>query len=147
MSLSKADPVNDFSSWLGQMESTSRDLKVLQLRCEETIPDGLGFEIAHWDIMSVSRTLNGGTLEAFSEAVKAVAKHFGPPDETYAQGSNGRSSPDLYAIWNEDGRRPVLKVRCWYPKGCKIDPRTEYEPEKNVAIHPECAAVLKGLEE
>lgn len=91
----------------------------------------------------------GLTLEEFARRTKLVAATFGAPDAVtgkhYNAASSATSAPPLEAIWHRDGYDVAV---CTYsPTGCKLDPRAEYQQAKNPQIHPECAAVLKELED
>ena len=99
----------------------------------------------------------GPTMEEFVAKVKEVSEKLGPPDETTPSEVNVGSAPDLVAQWEMDreidkgeGRGPAqvkVTVRANWPKDCKIDPRVKPAPPVYSRIHPECAAVLKELED
>ena len=58
-------------------------------------------------------------------------------------------APDLVAEWKLTDRHGDVKVtvRALSPAGCKIDPRTKFTEGERPRLHPECAAVLRDLEE
>lgn len=103
---------------------------------------------AHWNPGCLDWCEHGDTLESFSSRVKQVAARFGPPDSVEGRhwiGSYDDGPPDLVAKWKV-GDFEVL-VRTLRPKGCRIDPRTAYKEAEETAVHPECAGVLKELED
>ena len=91
----------------------------------------------------------GITLHEFSRRVKIVAAKFGVPDEVegkhHSEASSDTETPPLTATWNRDGYDVV--VTTYAPQGCKLDSRAQYHAAVNPVIHPECAAVLKELED
>ena len=102
----------------------------------------------HWTPMCLDWCEHGDTLDSFSSRVKQVAARFGPPDSVEGRhwmGAFDDAAPGLVATWKLDAF--VVMVRSLRPEGCKIDPRSNYEEAKTTNIHPECAAVLKELED
>lgn len=97
------------------------------------------------------------TLQEFSDAVKATAEILGrPPDECKGENWLGQyaddQAPDLVALWKTEvkagGCGPVrIMVRALSPKGCKVDPRTDFVEKQEQDLHPECKAVLASLED
>lgn len=91
----------------------------------------------------------GLTLQEFARRTKMVAAIFGAPDtvtgEHYGSAASATSTPPLEATWHRDGYDIV--VGTYSPTGCKLDPRSEFQEAKYPQIHPECAAVLKQLED
>ena len=130
-----------------------------------------------WSPLTVDATKWGQTLAEFSERVKRVAAVFGSPTKVTTSNwlATDVSPPDLVATWEiplakfpeslafakavrivyggpirpaaEVYPTVTIQVRSMSPKGCKVDPRTEYVPEKRPDLHPECKAVLRELEE
>lgn len=93
----------------------------------------------------------GDTLLGFSDRVRTVAARLGAPDIVEADHWGGASdrAPDLIARWTlRDAEGDVrVTVRSLMPTGCKVDPRTAYLEAQEPKLHPECAAVLRELEE
>lgn len=96
------------------------------------------------------------SLQVFRDRVRRTAEKLGPPCSVTTGGnSNREGAPDLYAHWTItlDPTHPdhLKKVEIWvnifHPKGCKVDPRTPYVPAQEAKIHPECAEVLRQLED
>lgn len=113
-----------------------------------------------WDPPTLDIVEIGADLPWFAMHVRLVATRLGTADSVAAENwiGHGERAPDLVARWKIDedvgqsriwDKRTVVEVtvRCLSPIGCKIDPRTAYVPEKRVAIHPECAALLRELED
>ena len=113
---------------------------------------------ADWWDMTIDQCEHGDTLQEFSSRVKATAEQLGKAPDTckaghfigqYAAGE----APDLKASWEFkrqfDGRETTFTVlvRSLSPKGCKVDPRTDYVEKQEQAIHPECKAMLASLED
>lgn len=92
------------------------------------------------------------SLEDFSARVKTVAARLGAADKVGAQhwlGAHDGNAPDLVAEWTTKDKAGDVRVtvRAMSPVGCKVDPRTEFVEAKSTALHPECVAVLKELED
>ena len=108
----------------------------------------------HFEPPAIDVSNVGGDLAWFSDNVKLVATRLGSAERVEAQNwvGTGNRAPDLVAEWILDGETIEgmsvrVLVRCLLPTGCKVDPRTEYLPESKLALHPECAAVLRELED
>ena len=108
----------------------------------EVRPQWPGLDWAVWD----------ETIETFSARVKLVAARLGAPESVnsdYWVGAYANDvPPDLIARWQiDDSAGPVkVTVRALHPRGCKVKPGSEYRKEEP-EIHPECAAVLRELED
>jgi hypothetical protein len=89
-------------------------------------------------------------IQTFAARVEEVASIFGTPIKVDTQGGNGEKAPDMRAVWERDDGITV-EVRSFRPN-CRTHPESEYVPEVHVDakfpdIHPECADVLKELED
>lgn len=89
------------------------------------------------------------TLEDFSNRVKSVTSVLGPADSVegmhWLGAYAGNDVPDLVATWTVDNVK--ITIRAMSPKGCRVDPRSEYRTPISPELHPECKAVLKSLED
>lgn len=90
-------------------------------------------------------------IQAFSARVRKVAAIFGAPTTVSVVPESGTTGtpPDLMAQWK--GENVNVDLRSYWP-GCRIHPESRYIPAVHVAgefpaIHPECADVLKELED
>jgi hypothetical protein len=106
-----------------------------------------GFAVRYsWLEPTLDDSVWGDSLEGFSKRVKATTEILGPPDSCGAEQWIGQikegQAPDLVARWKLDDKvgtqRVMVMVRSVRPRVCKVDPQ---------AIYPECAAVLRGLED
>lgn len=95
------------------------------------------------------------TLEWFSRTVRTVSEHLGTPrsvgPDAISYGAVDRA-PDLRAEWTIRHKgwphgELLVAVSCSYPRGCKVDPRIQTVEPKFAKLHPECAAVLRELED
>lgn len=93
----------------------------------------------------------GIDLVEFAKRVTLVKEVLGPPDECEGKhwlGAYEGRAPDLVATWKRYEPFPYeITVRALMPTGCMVDPRTEYQKGQETKIHPQCAAVLRGLED
>lgn len=93
----------------------------------------------------------GADLETFAAMVTRMSEVMGPPDtcegEHWLGGADG--PPDLIARWQgpDLGFDYKITVRALMPKGCMVDPRTKHVEARYTKIHPQCAAVLRELED
>lgn len=93
---------------------------------------------------------HGENIQAFSDRVRKVAAIFGAATTVKTTHANADKAPDMEAIWRLDDDR---RVRLWslWPQ-CRIHPESHYLATTSTkgeaaAIHPECADVLKELED
>ncbi len=93
------------------------------------------------------------SLPRFREMVATTVALLGPVDKVEGKhwiGSYNDQPPDLVATWfiKREGDFAVnVTVRMLSPKGCKVDPRSEFKAAKETALHPECVAALAEIEE
>lgn len=148
-------PVPPFRRWRAFVLDQLRKGRALEKIAQRAPFAGLPFEVrAMWPALDWA--VWNEEIGAFSARVRQVAAVLGPPKsvttESYAVG--GEEAPDLSAEWFVEGVSfwpfaPGLRVtvRSLRPRGCKIDPRTSFQPEQRVELHPECKAVLRELED
>lgn len=107
-----------------------------------------------WEIDPIGNKLDWDgyeeDIQAFSGRVRKVAAIFGTPTSVKTTYANGDKAPDMEAKWQLDNGSTV---RLWslHPK-CRIHPETHYVASIRTnaihpAIHPECADVLRELED
>jgi hypothetical protein len=90
-------------------------------------------------------------IHAFSARVRKIAAIFGRPTTVTTTGGSGEEAPDMKATWKLADARITVNIRSYSPE-CRVHPESKYVPSSHVdaqypAIHPECADVLKELED
>jgi hypothetical protein len=98
---------------------------------------------------------HGEDIHEFSAHVRAVAKIFGTPIFVKTVEANTDKAPDMAAKWELGvclgNDKVIVEVRSYSPN-CRTHPDSAYVPALHIAavypkIHPECADVLKKLED
>ncbi len=132
------------------LEAFARELGLVEFECR-----------AEWWGLTIDQCEHGDTLQEFSARVTAIAEKLGrAPDSCEADHGGSQYSseqaPDLRAKWEFKGRKIgdseashtfTVLVRTLGPRGCKVDPSTDYVEKQEQSIHPECKAVLASLED
>lgn len=107
-----------------------------------------------FEVETISNTLTWNEfdedIQTFSIRVRKVAAIFGAPTTVRVVSETGTetTAPDMEALWSDD---PKIALRAFWPQ-CRIHPESEYIPAVRTKgeypeIHPECADVLKELED
>ncbi len=145
-------------------ESEERMLAVEAVALELRLPDGFtvscGYEVSwcRWGYEALPEGDDRTSLQEFCDRVKLVTDVMGrAPDDVLTEGGGEEQAPNLKAVWKvpfEHGwaKELLVKVHTFSPKDCQLHPESGYVPQvwskgHDAAIHPECAAVLKTLED